>query len=329
MGGTSAQTQSERVLEQPSEPPLPEGHTSRSGEGRIEHPFKLTDYVSPTPHDSPLSGGYTPGSDKGSLKLEELMVLCTTLANRVTTLENKLLTTKAVYHKTLITLTKRVKKLKTQLKQKRSKAVIHSLNEEEPSVDIEDSPKQGRMIKELDKDEDVNLDSKIEKEVMKRARFDLQQGSSKKQRLDQQTEQTEETKEEVEAQGDSDQEIEEMKLYMRIIPDEDISIDVIPLATKPLVIVEYKIVKEGKISTYLTVRADGSTKRVMFEPDVESEVWTQLQGHDVKVWKLFSSSGVHFVRFKNLHIFLLVDKVYPFTHATITKMLERKLQADQ
>nr|GEZ75070.1 hypothetical protein [Tanacetum cinerariifolium] len=32
--------------------------------------------------------------------------------------------------------------------------------------------------------------------------------------------------------------------------------------------------------------------------------------------------------FKNLHIFLLVDKVYPLTPATIKMMLERKLQAD-
>nr|GEY84498.1 hypothetical protein [Tanacetum cinerariifolium] len=91
-----------------------EGHTSGSGEGRMKHPFKLTDSIPPTPYDS-LSGGYTPGSDEGRLKLKELMVLCTTLANRVTTLENELLTTKAVYHKAFITLTKRVKKLETQL----------------------------------------------------------------------------------------------------------------------------------------------------------------------------------------------------------------------
>nr|GEX24802.1 hypothetical protein [Tanacetum cinerariifolium] len=67
-------------------------------------------------------------------------------------------------------------------------------------------------------------------------------------------------KEEVEAQADTDQEIEEMKLYVKIVPDEDIIIDTIPLATKPPVIVEYKIVKEGKISTYHIIRADGSTK---------------------------------------------------------------------
>nr|GFA83114.1 hypothetical protein [Tanacetum cinerariifolium] len=64
--GTSAQTRSERVLEQPNEPPLTEGHTSGSGEGKLEENIKLTDIV-PTPHDSPLRGGYTPESDELSL----------------------------------------------------------------------------------------------------------------------------------------------------------------------------------------------------------------------------------------------------------------------
>nr|GEU52994.1 putative reverse transcriptase domain-containing protein [Tanacetum cinerariifolium] len=157
MGGTSAQTRSERVLEQPYVPPLSEGYTSRSREGRMEHTVELIDIVPPTPYDSPLTGGYTPGSDEGRLKLEELMDLCTTLSNRVSTLENKLSSTKAVYYKAFITLTKRVKKLVTQFKQKSSRAVIYSSDEEEPSMHIEDSPKQGRMIEELDKDEDVNL----------------------------------------------------------------------------------------------------------------------------------------------------------------------------
>nr|GEW74505.1 hypothetical protein [Tanacetum cinerariifolium] len=93
---------------------------------------------------------------------------------------------------------------------------------------------------------------------MKRAGFDLQQESSKKQRLDQQTEEIEE---EDEAQGDNDQEVEELKLYIRIILKEDIEIKAIPLAIKPSVIIEYKIVKEGKISTYHITRADRSTRR--------------------------------------------------------------------
>nr|GEX73338.1 hypothetical protein [Tanacetum cinerariifolium] len=93
---------------------------------------------------------------------------------------------------------------------------------------------------------------------MKRSGFHLQQEISKKQKLDQQTEEEEE---EVVAQVDSDQEVEEMKLYMRIVPDEDIANDAIPLAIKPLVIVKYKIVKEGRISTCHIIRANESIKR--------------------------------------------------------------------
>nr|GFD27822.1 hypothetical protein [Tanacetum cinerariifolium] len=104
--------------------------TSRSGEGRMEHTIKLKDTIPPIPHDLPLTGSYTPVSDDGRLKLEELIDLCATLSNMVSTLENEISSTKAVYHKTFITLTKRVKKLETQLK---------------------------RMIEKLDKDEDVNL----------------------------------------------------------------------------------------------------------------------------------------------------------------------------
>ncbi|GKG38350.1 hypothetical protein Tco_0460062, partial [Tanacetum coccineum] len=47
--GTPAQTRSERVLKQPNKPPFLEGHTSRSGEGRMEHTFELMDIVPPTP----------------------------------------------------------------------------------------------------------------------------------------------------------------------------------------------------------------------------------------------------------------------------------------
>ncbi|GJU62673.1 hypothetical protein Tco_1244508 [Tanacetum coccineum] len=93
--------------------------------------------------------------------------------------------------------------------------------------------------------------------------------------------------------GDDDQEEEEMKKHMEIVQDD-----------------------EGDL-------------KVMFELDVESEVWRNLQGYNVTVWKLFSSSGVHFVRFQNMHIFMLVEKKYPLTPATITKMINKKLQTNQ
>ncbi|GKC35110.1 ribonuclease H-like domain-containing protein [Tanacetum coccineum] len=113
--------------------------------------------------------------------------------------------------------------------------------------------------------------------------------------------------EEVEADDEA-----EMKKHMEIVQDkEEIAIDAIPLATKPLMIVEYKIVKEGQKRFYHLIRADGTKHgntrseddykrvfwgdlKVMFDPDIKSEVWRSLQGYKVTVWKLFDSSGVHF-----------------------------------
>ncbi|GJZ94476.1 hypothetical protein Tco_0666679 [Tanacetum coccineum] len=43
--------------------------------------------------------------------------------------------------------------------------------------------------------------------------------------------------------------------------DEEIAIDAIPLATKPPIIVEYKIVKEGQKGFYHLIRAYGSSNR--------------------------------------------------------------------
>ncbi|GKA76159.1 reverse transcriptase domain-containing protein [Tanacetum coccineum] len=88
-GGAPAQTRSERVLEKPNEPPLSEGHISRSGEGRMEHQFELMANVPITPHDSPLPGGYTSRSDEGRLKLQELMTMCTKLSKQVLDLEKE------------------------------------------------------------------------------------------------------------------------------------------------------------------------------------------------------------------------------------------------
>nr|GFC39711.1 hypothetical protein [Tanacetum cinerariifolium] len=113
-----------------------EGHTSGSGEVRLEENIELIDIV-PKPYDLPLTRGYTPRSDEGRTTLAELMETCIILSNRVTQLEIELLTIKAVYKKAFITLTNRVKKLESQLKQKRSRAIIYSSDEEGPSVHTE------------------------------------------------------------------------------------------------------------------------------------------------------------------------------------------------
>ncbi|GJR89490.1 hypothetical protein Tco_0213501 [Tanacetum coccineum] len=92
------------------------------------------------------SGGYTPGSDEGSKKLNELTELCTKLSKKVTSLEQDLKQTKQVYGKALTKLVKKVKHLKDQLKStiKRRKAKVVISDEEEDLVS-EDPSKHGRM----------------------------------------------------------------------------------------------------------------------------------------------------------------------------------------
>ncbi|GKE09887.1 hypothetical protein Tco_1413438 [Tanacetum coccineum] len=75
-----------------------------------------TEYHPPTPHDSPLHAVHSHGSEEGSLKLQELMGLITTLSDRIGVLEADLSKTKKIYSSAYTKLTLRVKKLESQIK---------------------------------------------------------------------------------------------------------------------------------------------------------------------------------------------------------------------
>ncbi|GJS75773.1 hypothetical protein Tco_0725654 [Tanacetum coccineum] len=98
------------------------------------------------PHDSPLPGGHTLGSDEGNEKLNELKDLCTKLSNKVTSLEEDLKKTKKIYGKAITKLVKKVKHLEEKLKSttERRKARLVISNDEE-DLGSEDPSKQGRM----------------------------------------------------------------------------------------------------------------------------------------------------------------------------------------
>ncbi|GJV05458.1 hypothetical protein Tco_1343114 [Tanacetum coccineum] len=86
-------------------------------------------------------------------------------------------------------------------------------------------------------------------------RTDLVEGSSK--RAGEELEQENSKKQKVE----DDKEIAELKSLMEVILDEEeVEIDVVPLATKSLSIVDWKIYKEEKKSYYQIVRADGKSQ---------------------------------------------------------------------
>ncbi|GJT09239.1 hypothetical protein Tco_0856281 [Tanacetum coccineum] len=96
------------------------------------------------------------------------------------------------------------------------------------------------LVKESSKKEKAEI---AQKSSSKRVGEELEQESSKKQKID--------DKEET-AEVDEDKEITEFQRLVKIVPNDadDIAIDVIPLATKPLSIVYWKIYKEDKKSYY-------------------------------------------------------------------------------
>ncbi|GKG34282.1 hypothetical protein Tco_0436978, partial [Tanacetum coccineum] len=81
-----------------------------------------------------------------------------------------------------------------------------------------------------------------------RAGEELESDNSKKQKLN----------ENVEAEVNNEA---EMKKHMEIVLDDEVAIDAILLATKPPMIIDWKIIKEGKMRYFQIIRADGSSRR--------------------------------------------------------------------
>ncbi|GJX68325.1 hypothetical protein Tco_0304052 [Tanacetum coccineum] len=114
-----------------------------------------------------------------------------------------------------------------------------------------------------------------------------------------------------------------------IIPDEEeVAIDAIPLATKPPCIV----LSLYSICLGIDIRDDLETPVEYWRMQkhwVHKKVHMRTcQGKKVLLWRLYDSCGVHFVRFEDMHVYMLVEKRYPLTPATITDMLNKKLKSD-
>ncbi|GKC03481.1 hypothetical protein Tco_0995091 [Tanacetum coccineum] len=78
----------------------------------------------------------------------------------------------------------------------------------------------------------VKSSEKRTKGSSKRAGDELESDKSNKQKIDEHVEVK---------QKDNDQEDAEMKRHIEIVKDDEVAIDALPLATKPQMIVEYKI----------------------------------------------------------------------------------------
>ncbi|GKA76966.1 hypothetical protein Tco_0783427 [Tanacetum coccineum] len=100
------------------------------------------------------------GSDEGSLKLQELMNLVTTLSDRIGVLEADLMKTKKTYSSAYTKLILRVKKLESQIKigkARRQARVVLSDDE----VFEDDSSKQGRKLSDEEVQEKASTDTEL------------------------------------------------------------------------------------------------------------------------------------------------------------------------
>ncbi|GJW80490.1 hypothetical protein Tco_0144465 [Tanacetum coccineum] len=137
---------------------------------------------------------------------------------------------------------------------------------------------------------------------------------------------------------DEDKDIIELQSLMEVIPDEEeVATDAVTLATKSPRIVDWKIHKEAKQIYFQIIRADGKSQMYL----VFSQMLKSFDREDLEtLWKLVKAKHgstrpeegyervlwVHFLRLQSMHIYMLVEKRYPLTPATITDMLNKKFQ---
>ncbi|GKC10009.1 hypothetical protein Tco_1001619 [Tanacetum coccineum] len=173
-------------------------------------------------------------------------------------------------------------------------------------------------------EEDVKPEQ-IEKEVSKKSGGKRRKILDRKRTKDAQDKETSK-RQKLDKEEADDQEEEDITQYIVIADVEEITINDVPLATRPPIIVDVEIVSEGQMSSYYIIRADGSLRRystmtlifqdidredlenlwkivkgkfkdaspeenykrvlwgdlkVMFEPDMESEIWRMIENYDV------------------------------------------------
>ncbi|GJX24380.1 hypothetical protein Tco_0228825 [Tanacetum coccineum] len=129
-----------------------------------------------------------------------------------------------------------------------------------------------------------------------------------------------------------DDEKEDLKGYLDIVPREDVAEDVESLCTKQDIMELYRLVKER----YSSSKPEGydlmlwGDLHTLFEPDEESEIWMNQNEYNLISWSLCDFCGVHILLMQNgIAIHMLTEKKYPLSQEMISKMLSKRLEVDQ
>nr|GEX61781.1 hypothetical protein [Tanacetum cinerariifolium] len=124
-----------------------------------------------------------------------------------------------------------------------------------------------------------------------------------------------------------DEDVEELKKHLQIVPneDDDVYTKATPLARK-VPVVDYQIIELNNKPYYKIIRADDTHQLEMFKkPNMHAHIWkNQRSVHGptkVKGWKLLESCGVLIITFTTTQLILLVERKYPLTIFTRDQML--------
>nr|GEV11796.1 putative reverse transcriptase domain-containing protein [Tanacetum cinerariifolium] len=130
------------------------------------------------------------------------------------------------------------------------------------------------------------------------------------------------------------QEAKDLRKRLEVVDDEDddVFIKATPLARK-VPVVEYRIVLEIVKDRFSTSKPTNFsdeylllTLKTMFEKtDGQDAIWrNQKSVHGlalVKSWKLLTSCGVHIITLLTVQLFLLVERIYPFSRFTLEQLV--------
>ncbi|GJU52497.1 hypothetical protein Tco_1226211 [Tanacetum coccineum] len=211
-------------------------------------------------------------------------------------------------------------------------------------------------FKPMDSEEDGSNTKKASKRIKRIAYSTSKQKSPKKSKVIKEQESAESNEE---AAADYEQENEEFRMWLVVVPDEDEIVDPEMLSVK-YPIVDWESQNLGSVDmedihVYKIIRADGNTsyhktfssmlrkfdkqdlmdlhRLVMkrFEDNTpEDEIWSNQQDWTLISWKLYENCGVHSLLMDGtLTCFnMLVEKRYPLIKEMLKKMLNWKIEAE-
>ncbi|GJS75996.1 putative ribonuclease H-like domain-containing protein, partial [Tanacetum coccineum] len=311
------------------------------------------------PHDSSHPRVQSLGSDEGSLTLNELTVLCTTLSKKVEDLQSDLKQTKLHYGAAYTKLIMRVKKLEHKVKssqpRRRARVVISDTEK-----DLEDPSKQGRKIAEIDKKSLYFIDQKEPTELVE----DLGSGEKGKKEIstDNVPVSTASAIPEVSTAGPSSSTADVFEDEMMTIAESLVAIRRTRTRTTLVVIhdPEEEPRRTNKKSRAGEKQSEESTKRqkkeddtekeelrasmdvaprddvaidgdlkILFESNAKDEIWKNQQDYNLISWRLFDSCGIHILLMNTgVAIHMTIEKKYPLTQEMLSRMLSRRLEVD-